>query len=226
MDTLGSRIRSLRSALRPTVSQRKLGEMCGWEGSSAQARIGNYENNTREPSISDLRTLAKALGTSVAHLVGEELPQAASGVADVAADYAVIPQYTAIAHAGAGYDNDHIEIKGGLVFKLDWLRRMGLKVENLSTFYADGMSMYPTINDGDVLLMDSSKTEPVNGKVYALRRPGGSISVKRLIQTHTQGWLIRSDNPDKVRYPDEPATDSEIGHLLIEGRIVWHAGSL
>lgn len=225
MDTLGSRIRSLRSALRPTVSQRKLGEMCGWEGSSAQARIGNYENNTREPSISDLRILARTLQTTVAYLVGEE-PPVGEGVADIPADYAVIPQYTALAHAGKGYDNDHVEIKGGLVFKLDWLRRMGLKVEHLSTFYAGGMSMYPTINDGDVLLMDSSKAEPVTGKVYALRRPDGSISVKRLIQTHTQGWIIRSDNPDKARYPDEPATDSEIGHLLIEGRIVWHAGSL
>lgn len=224
MDTLGSRIKALRKALGPNVSQRKLGEMCGWEGSSAQARIGNYENNTREPSINDLRILAKALRTTISHLVGEE--QEPLSVADTPADYAIIPQYTAVGQAGSGYDNDHVEIKGGLVFKLAWLQRMGLKVENISTFYAGGMSMYPTINDGDVLLMDSSKTDPSSGKVYALLRPDGAISIKRLIQTHTQGWIIRSDNPDKVRYPDEPASDTEIGHLLIEGRIVWHAGSL
>lgn len=224
MDTLGTRIAALRKAL--DISQRKLGELCGWEGSSAQARIGNYEKDVREPAISDLKTLARALGTTVAHLIGEASAPSVNEIAQAPADYAVIPQYTAVGHAGSGYDNDHIEVKGGLVFKLDWLRRMSLKVETLSTFYAAGMSMYPTINDGDVLLMDASKTEPVSGKVYALRRPGGDISVKRLIQTHTQGWIIRSDNPDKVRYPDEPATDTEIGHLLIEGRIVWHAGSL
>lgn len=226
MNTLGSRIKSLREALRPTTSQRALGEMCGWEGPGAQARIGNYEKNIREPSIADLRRLAAALGTTVAYLVGEVDERGRGTVAEAPAGYAVIPQYTAIGSAGAGYDNGHVEIKGGLVFKQDWLKRMGLKVDDLSAFYAEGMSMYPTIADGDVLLLDRSAQQPVSGKIYALCRPNGDISIKRLIQTHTQGWIIRSDNPDKVTYADEPATDTEIGHLQIEGRIVWHAGTL
>lgn len=224
METLGTRIFALRK--QHGLTQRELGELCGWDGPSAQARIGNYEKGTREPSIGDLRILASSLHTTIAHLVGESVATNTAEASEQAADYAVIPQYTAIGHLGAGYDNDHVEVKGGLVFKRAWLRRMGLRAEHLSTFYAHGLSMYPTINDGDVLLMDSSKTEPVNGKVFALRRPDGEISVKRLIQTHTQGWIIRSDNADKARWPDEPATDSDIGNLVIEGRIVWHGGEL
>lgn len=229
MDTLGSRIKALREGLIPTTSQRALGEMCGWEGKSAQARIGNYEKDLREPGIDDLKKLARALGTTVTYLIGETSiaepnHRVESGEPDP--QYAVITQYTATGSAGDGYDNNHVEVKGGLVFKLEWLKRLNLKAENLCVIYAEGMSMEPTITDGDVLLLDSSQREPISGKIYALRRPNGEISIKRLIQTHTHGWIIRSDNRDDVKYPDEPATDTEIGHLQIEGRIVWHAGTL
>lgn len=226
MNTLGTRIKALREAMHPATSQRALGEKCGWEGSSAQARVGNYEKDIREPSINDLKKLAAVLGTTVAYLIGETDTKGAPRLSEPTKDYAVIPQYTAFGSAGTGYGNDHVEVKGGLVFKRDWLKRMGLKEDDLAAFYAEGMSMYPTINDGDVLLLDQSNRQLTSGKIYALRRPNGDISIKRLIQTHTQGWIIRSDNPDKTQYPDEPATDTEIGHLHVEGRIVWHAGTL
>lgn len=207
------------------MTQRALGEACGWEGKSAQARVGNYEAGTREPNLSDLRKLASVLRTSVAYLVGEvDAPDQADSTE--LAEYAVIPQYTARGSTGPGFGNDHVEIKGGLVFKQDWLRRMSLRADKLSVIYAKGMSMEPTITDGDVLLLDESQREPISGRIYALSRPDGEISIKRLIRQHTGGWLIRSDNENKARYPDEPATDTEVGHLKIEGRIVWHGGAL
>jgi len=210
--------------MHPSVSQRALGELCGWEGKSAQARIGNYENNVREPSIDDLKKIAAALKTTAAYLIGEVETSVSTG--ESGAQYAVVPQYTAKGSAGSGYDNDHVEVKGGLVFKVDWLKRMNLKPEKLRVIYAEGMSMEPTIVDGDVLLIDESQTTPVSGKVYALCRPDGQISIKRLFQSHTRGWVICSDNLNKSLFPDEEATDSDIGHLRIEGRIVWHAGEL
>lgn len=222
MDTLGDRIKQLREQMTPKMSQRALGEACGW-GASSQARVANYEANLREPSIGDLRKLAEALGTTLSHLINDEGAQEAS---EVPADYAVIPQYSARGSTGSGFTNDHVEVKGGLVFKRDWLRRMGLNASKLRVIYAHGMSMEPTISDGDVLLIDESQTTPTNGKIYALLRPDGDISIKRLVQNHTGGWIIRSDNQNKTLYPDEPAQDTEIGHLQILGRIVWHGGAL
>jgi phage repressor protein C with HTH and peptisase S24 domain len=222
MDTLGNRIKQLREQMIPKMSQRALGEACGW-GASSQARVGNYESNLREPSIGDLRKLAEALGTTLTHLIGED---EAAQAAETQGDYAVIPQYSAKGATGNGFTNDHVEVRGGLVFKRDWLRRMGLNPNKLRVIYAAGMSMEPTISDGDVLLVDESQTTPANAKIYALLRPDGDVSIKRLIQAHTGGWIIRSDNQNKTLYPDEPAQDTEIGHLQIQGRIVWHGGAL
>lgn len=141
-------------------------------------------------------------------------------------EYAVIPQYTAKGSAGSGHLNENVEIKGGLFFKKDWLARMGLKEKNLKAIYAIGNSMDPTLADGDALLLDESQTEPQSGRIYALLRPDGELIIKRLVRTLTNGWIIRSDNTDKRHYPDEIATDSEVGHLSIVGRIVWHGGAL
>lgn len=141
-------------------------------------------------------------------------------------DFTIIPQYSAKGAAGNGYLNDNVEALSGLVFKRDWLNRMRLKEQNLKVIYAQGSSMEPTLADGDVLLLDESQTEPSNRRVYAITRPDGELIIKRLMLTMTNGWIIRSDNEDKRQYPDEVASDTEIGHLRIAGRIVWHGGAL
>lgn len=141
-------------------------------------------------------------------------------------DYAVIPQYTAKGSAGNGFLNYHVEVNGGQVFRRDWLARMGLKEQNLRVIYTQGSSMEPTLSDGNVILIDSSQIYPTNRRIYAIHRPDGELIIKRLVQTMTNGWIIKSDNDDKRQYPDEIASDSEIGHLRIAGRVVWHAGEL
>lgn len=143
-------------------------------------------------------------------------------------DYALIPQYTARASAGKGYHNDHIELSEGqgLVFKRDWLKRLSLKEGTSCVIYAEGSSMEPTISDGDVLLIDRASTEPRSGKVYAIHRPDGSVSVKRLVQTFAGGWVVRSDNPDKTLYPDEPISADDLLQIEIIGRSVWGGGGM
>lgn len=141
-------------------------------------------------------------------------------------EYAVIPQYTAKAAAGSGFLNYHVEVNGGLAFKRDWLARMSLKEQNLRVIYIQGNSMEPTLSDGNVVMIDSSQTTPTNRCIYAIHRPDGELIIKRLVQTMTNGWVIKSDNDDKRQYPDEIATDTDLGHLVIAGRVVWHAGQL
>ena len=210
--------------MEPTTSQRALGEMCGWEGKSAQARIGNYENGVREPSIDDLKKIARALGTSVAHLIGEEPTH--PNQSELMADYALIPQYSAKGAAGNGFENAHVEVKGELVFKVDWLRRMHLRAETLHVIYVSGDSMEPTINDGDVVLIDGSQVTPEDGQIYAIRRPDGELIIKRLMRNLPSGWIIASDNPLRSHYYGIETTDSEMEQLQIVGKAVWHAGEL
>ncbi|MNO00176.1 Peptidase S24-like protein [compost metagenome] len=86
--------------------------------------------------------------------------------------------------------------------------------------------MSPTICHEDAVLLDTSQTEPRDGRIYAMLKPEGELILKRLVRGITGGWIIRSDNEDKRQYPDQVASDNEIGHLRILGRLVWHGGAL
>lgn len=140
-------------------------------------------------------------------------------------DYASIPQYTARGSAGNGHLNDHVEVKGGLAFKREWLSRLGVKENRCSVIYAQGSSMEPSIFDDEVVLINHDETTPRDGKVYLIRRPDGEIIIKRLVRT-MNGWLIRSDNDDKRRFPDEIIDSNDLLQVEIIGRVVWRGGGM
>jgi len=78
---------NLRAArLRAGLTQEALALDCGWSG---QSRIANYESSAptaREPKVSEVPMLAKALGVSVASLFGEPLaPQVSRPDPDILA---------------------------------------------------------------------------------------------------------------------------------------------
>lgn len=64
MKTLGSRIAHYRK--KKGISQAGLAKACGW---ASQSRVGNYEKNTREPSLADLNLMANALSVRLEDLV-------------------------------------------------------------------------------------------------------------------------------------------------------------
>lgn len=84
METLGQRIKRLRKA--KGISQKVLAEVCGWE---SQSRIGNYESDTRTPSLSDLLLIAPALGVTIADLAGGDDRQGLAGLGNDIKRYAL-----------------------------------------------------------------------------------------------------------------------------------------
>lgn len=154
-------------------------------------------------------------------------PFPGGGDAEAAEDkYAHIPQLTAKAAAGLGAENPHVESNTTLAFKREWLRSKGAKAENLLVIYAEGESMWPTINDHDVLLVDKSKIEPADGHVFVLASTDKGAIVKRLVQSPLGGWIIRSDNEDKAEYGDLLLSRSDVNEHRIIGRVIWRGGDL
>jgi len=149
----------------------------------------------------------------------------ASDIGSIDDKYAFIPQYTAKAAAGLGCENPHVESVATLAFKRDWLRMKGANPKNLAVIYADGESMWPTINDHDVLLIDTSRIEPVDGQVFVLTAVDGVI-VKRLVRTALGGWIIRSDNDDKEEYRDRIPLRADNNEHRIIGKVIWRGGDL
>lgn len=50
---------------RAGLTQERLADACGYPG---QSRVGNYESGIREPELSEIPTIAKALGAEIAEL--------------------------------------------------------------------------------------------------------------------------------------------------------------
>ncbi|AVD82669.1 cI repressor protein [Pseudomonas sp. SWI6] len=139
--------------------------------------------------------------------------------------YAYVPQYDAKAAAGLGSENPHVEIRSTLAFKREWLKVKGAKPDQLIVIYAEGESMWPTINDRDVLLVDRSKVDPVDRQVFVLAGADGTI-VKRLIQGPLGQWVLRSDNEDKESHPDRYYLRSNGNEHRIIGQVIWRGGDL
>ena len=137
-------------------------------------------------------------------------------------DFVLIPQYTTKGSCGTGFMNDHIELLGGLVFKRSWLERMRLDDDNACVIYASGDSMYPSISDGDVLLLDKTEHPLRSDEIYAVM-VDDEVVVKRL-RKGFEGIVLKGDNPNKAAYPDIEVPQGY--DLTVIGRVVWRGGGM
>ena len=227
----------------PALTQAYVGEQCGW--SSPQSTVSQYLNGKVALNLDALVKLARVLEFEPAQVsqalaggvrvlpgaAGNTFPRLGVSPLPVSGDmdeerYAHIPQYTAMAAAGGGHDNPHVELRSTLAFKREWLRLKGVRPENLQVIYANGESMWPTIHDHDVLLVDRSRVEPADGGVFVMESVADGTLVKRLVQGALGGWTLRSDNTDKAHYPDRFFRHSEANEHRIIGRVIWRGGDL
>jgi len=112
------------------------------------------------------------------------------------------------------------QIVDDLAFKGEWLRRrLGLEPKSVMLVDAVSDSMAPTIDVGDVAIVDVREARFRHDGVYVLRNAGG-LAIKR-IQRRPDGKLIlRNDNPAY-----EPAVVSPESIAVI-GNVVWIGGRL
>lgn len=231
--TTGDRVREAR--IQRKWTQAKLAK----EAQISQVSVSNVENNITDNS-KHLPKIAKALGATVEYFeTGEDYVKKKAGSLDdfvivgldndditpKTEEYVLVPQFDIHGSCGGGAIIDTVEVKGGLVFSKKWLNDQNLpNGQDLRVIYAKGESMYPSIEDGQVLLVNPFDTTPKSNKVYFMCIDE-QYYVKRLINMVTH-WIIRSDNPDKTRWPDINLTQEQLSKIEIEGRVVWRGGSM
>jgi phage repressor protein C with HTH and peptisase S24 domain len=200
-------------------------------GISPQA-VQQWISGETSPRGMRLKKLADVLHVSISYLVDDahenqvirqDLP------APTDDDFALVLQLDVAAACGDGKYVDHVVVKGGLAFKRSSLRDFGVAESDARIIYAAGGSMWPTIQDGCVVLLNTADKEPKEGRVYAICTPDGEIVLKRLIKDYHPAvggitWLMSSDNPDKNNYPNKILPPDD--RTMIIGRAVWNDNRL
>lgn len=183
--------------------------------------------------------LAKASGahtSTVTRIIDEERTtwlESLSRIADAAGlsvveresskgdEYAFIPRALARPAAGGGSLETSGETEGALAFRREWLgRKTRTSPEKLRVMVVVGDSMSPTIEDGDIVLVDEGvrKEEPRDGRVYVIRK-GDEIYIKRFRQGVGE-LLFMGDNRDRD-YQDVKIKPGEEDGFALIGRVLW-----
>lgn len=138
-------------------------------------------------------------------------------------DFAKIPLHDALLAAGQGSENLTEEVVDYLAFQREWLRKIGVAPSNAVLARARGDSMQPCIWDGDIVLIDRSRTEiPVRkigsgrgrSPIFALL-DDGQARIKRIERPEEGQVMLLSDNPD------HPPQFAKIETLSIIGKVLW-----
>ena len=194
-------------------------------GKSETSAIQNIKRGS-SPSFERLGALAAALGYDLYFGPRRDIGPVEYVELD-GANYAHIPLHDALLAAGSGYDNTAAPVIDHVAFRRDWLERIGVTASGVRLAHVQGDSMQPTMWAGDLLMIDTTRTEPLvrrrtgadqrRSPIYALI-DGGEARVKRIERPSVDQLMLISYNPD---YMPELRQGSDIQAIKIIGKVVW-----
>ena len=203
-------------------------ELGGFNQKSLAGAAGLNETGVRDilvgksqnPRHDTVQKLARALQCSMAELLE---PPAGKSVTPPAAvppfedELVFVPSYEVAAAAGEGIVIDVEYETGRLAFRRDWLNRVTAAApEDLAVIAVHGDSMYPTLADGDTILVDLTQRAPSRDGIYIIRF-GEFVLVKRLLLDPVRRLVTISC--DNENYP--PLAPVEPVDIDVAGRVIW-----
>src|SRR5579859_2754695 len=184
--------------------------------------IYKWVSGRGQPSMMSLVNLSKAAGVSVEWLAtGRGAPTKMKADSHTSEPAEVAPlQRNSVRPANGRGTVENPQIVDYLSFQADWLRRaLNLDARNMALVEVLGDSMSPTIDGGDLVIVDLREARFRSDGVYVLRT-GSDLAVKRLQRQPDGGLLIRSDNPAYE------SSTVRLDELALLGRVVWIGGRL
>lgn len=192
----------------------------------AQASLARWVKGEADPSRMNLIKIADASGVNLEWLalgigdMNEAKPQAVKHDINLQAsnDETFIEiedcREVRLSAGGGAFNNGYEEITTTKVERA-WLQSRRLKAKDCAMFLVSGESMYPTLKDGEEIIVDRSKRELTEGKIFVLNH-NGSMLVKKVQFTYGGVELI-SDNPS---YRPLKLDTEEANSLVVIGQVV------
>ncbi len=171
---------------------------------------------SRHPRHDTVQKLAASLGCPVMALLEPGSGHDAAAPAD-AGELVFVSTYEVSAAAGEGIVIDGEYKTGRLAFRRDWLRgATSAAPGSLAVIKVNGDSMYPTLADGDTILVDMTQRSPSRDGIYIVRF-GEFVLVKRLHVDPIRRLITISC--DNTNYP--PLAPVEPSDVEVAGRVIW-----
>lgn len=175
------------------------------------------------PSLEIAAQIARAAGRSLDWIVnGDGDPNIKGAPASVAPDFALIPRLDVEVSAGGGAINHTEEATEMLAFRRDWLHRMKVSPDHAKAVTVRGDSMLPTLQSGDVLLLDTSVERIDDAGIYVVGMDD-RVMVKRIQPKFGGALALIPENP--IYAPEEIPAD-QVDRLRILGRVRWYGRSI
>ena len=118
--------------------------------------------------------------------------------------------------AGKGISEVQENHGAKLRFAKSTLKRKGISTADAACVVVSGNSMEPVLPDGSTIGIDTSKTDIINGKMYAIDHDG-QLRVKMIYNLPGGGLRLKSFNTEE--WPDEPYLDTS--KIRILGQVFW-----
>lgn len=195
-------------------------------GSSALARlcdvsesvVRKWRGGESEPTTTNLVAIARAGNVTLDWLAAGIEPKR-SGETLRLDDYALVNVYDVEAAAGQGAFVNNEVTGEALALHRDWLaRNIGVSPDNLAIISVRGDSMEPTLQRGDVIMVNRAATAPGEG-IYVFLLDGW-LFIKRLQLREGVLWAI-SENTTASPSFALPKFDEFPERSGVVGRVVW-----
>lgn len=147
---------------------------------------------------------------------GTPRPEAAlAAMVEEECAYLEVPKVRARLSAGGGSFETESQVEGYYSFRADWLRMRG-NPGNMVLMEVMGNSMEPEIKEGDMVLIDESRTDVLSGSIYAVGVED-TVMVKR-VERLPGTLVLRSDNTD---YSPIHLAGDELDNVRVIGKVLW-----
>lgn len=174
MLTTGERIKALRKAQK--MSQLELAKRTGYTDRSSISKI---ENGTIELNESGVLDFSRALGITPAELLGLSEVKAVSETLS----------FPIIGKVAAGFDRDAAvdDSLGSVEIPMAWLH--GRPAKDYFVLRVSGDSMFPTYQDGDLVLVLHQTTMNYSGQVGVVSYDDNLGTLKKIEYAMGEDWM-------------------------------------
>ena len=187
--------------------------------------LDTYISGQVEPKIGKVIDIANAVGVDFEWLATGKGPMRHTDEPQACPsdEFIYIRKARARLSGGDGYWAQEDFYSELYSFRLDWIKTVVIVPSKAILMDVTGNSMAPDIKDGDTAMIDTSRTEIIDGRVYAFADTGGKtdqfeLKIKALYNVGDgENVLIESYNvPESLRTQTRPRAS-----IKIMGEIVW-----